>query len=43
MQWERWTSWKRCDPRWQVHVIDTTDVTIEQVVGRVVAWVQADE
>jgi hypothetical protein len=34
MQWERWTGWKRGDPRWRAHVIDTTDLTIEQVVLR---------
>jgi len=43
MQWERWTSWKRGDPRWRVHVIDTTDLTIEQVVGQIVTWVQAEQ
>ena len=43
MQWESWTSWKRGDPRWRVHVIDTTGLTIEQVVGRVVDWVQAEQ
>jgi hypothetical protein len=43
MHWERWADWKRGDPRWRVHVIDTTDLTIAQVVGRVVAWVQAQQ
>jgi len=43
MQWERWTSWQRGDPRWRVHIIDTTNLTIEQVVGRVVAWIQAEQ
>lgn len=43
MQWERWTSWRRGDPRWRVHIIDTTDLTIEQVVGRIVTWVQAEK
>jgi hypothetical protein len=31
MQWERWDSWKRGDPRWRVHVIDTTNLTVAQV------------
>jgi hypothetical protein len=39
MQWENRTGWKRGDPHWRGHAIDTMDLTIEQVVGRVVAWV----
>jgi hypothetical protein len=43
MQWERWTAWERGDPRWHVHVIDTSNLTIDQVVERIVAWVQAEQ
>jgi hypothetical protein len=40
MRWERWTSWQRGDPRWHVHMVDTTNLTVDQVVERVVAWVR---
>jgi hypothetical protein len=43
MRWERWTAWERGDPRWRAHIIDTTELTIEQMVGRVVAWVQMEQ
>jgi hypothetical protein len=43
MRWERWTSWDRGDPRWRVFVLDTTHLTVEQVVGRIVAWVLASQ
>ena len=41
MRWERWTSWQRGDPRWRVHVLDSTNLTIDQVVDQVIAWVRA--
>jgi ribosomal protein S18 acetylase RimI-like enzyme len=41
MRWERWTNWQRGDPRWRVHVLDSTNLTIDQMVGEIVAWVQA--
>jgi len=41
MRWERWTGWERGDPRWRVPVIDTTELAVEQVVERLVAWVRA--
>jgi len=43
MRWERWTKWQRGDLRWRVHVLDTSDLTIDQVVDRIVAWVQAKQ
>lgn len=38
----RWTHWKQGDERWQVNVIDTTNVEAEQVLNTVVAWIQAE-
>jgi hypothetical protein len=43
MQWERWTGWRRGDPRWHVHVLDTTHLAVEQAVDRIVAWVRAGQ
>lgn len=28
MWWERWMSWQRGDPRWRVHVLDTTNLRL---------------
>jgi len=42
MCWERWTCWQRGDPRWRVHTIDTTEVSIDQVVERIASWVRAE-
>jgi hypothetical protein len=39
MRWERWTGWRRGDPRWSVYVIDTTELRIDEVVARISAWV----
>jgi hypothetical protein len=39
MRWERWTNWQRGDPRWRVHVLDSTNLTIGQILDRIVAWV----
>ena len=43
MRWERWTNWQRGDPRWRVQVLDSTELTIDQVVDRIVAWVRAKQ
>jgi len=43
MRWERWTSWQRGDPRWRVHTIDTTELSIDQVVERIASWVGAEQ
>lgn len=36
--WDRWTSWDRGDPRWDIHVIDTTHLSIEDVASGLAAW-----
>ena len=43
MRWECWNTWQRGDPRWRVHALDSTNLTIDQVVDRIVAWVQAKQ
>ena len=40
MRWERWEDWQRGDRRWQVRVIDTTAMTMEEVAAEVSRWVQ---
>jgi hypothetical protein len=40
MCWERWETWLRGDPRWQVQLIDTTAMTIEEVALEVSRWIE---
>jgi hypothetical protein len=40
MQWERWSTWQRGDPRWQTWVLDTTDLAVEQVAKEISTWVR---
>jgi hypothetical protein len=40
MEWSRWTGMPTGDPRWQVTVVDTSDLTPDEVGGRVLAWVR---
>lgn len=39
MQWSRWDTWQRGDPRWQTWRLDTTNLSIEEVASQVAAWV----
>lgn len=41
MRWERWASWLRGDPRWQVEVIDTTPLSPPEVATAVARWTLA--
>lgn len=38
--WDRWTSWTRDDPRWQVELIDSTTQQVNETVDAVVSWIQ---
>ena len=38
-RWERWISWTREDPRWQVELIDTTARPVAESVGAVASWI----
>lgn len=40
--YDRWTSWQQTDTRWQVTQLDTTDITIEQMLDKVAGWVTAN-
>ena len=37
------TNWQRGDPRWRVHTINTTELSIDQVVERIALWVRAEQ
>jgi len=38
--WDRWASWQRGDPRWQIELVDTTSQQVTETVDAVVAWVE---
>ena len=39
-RWECWATWRRGDPRWQVWTLDTTALTVPDVVAAVADWVE---
>jgi hypothetical protein len=39
-RYDRWRGWRHDDPRWQVVVLDTTLLTVEQSVQILIDWVQ---
>ena len=42
MHWDRWSGWAAGDPRWRVHVIDTTALPAEQVADQLIAWIDEE-
>jgi hypothetical protein len=42
MRWERWQDWQAGDPRWRVLVLDTTELSVEQVAAGLAAWIEAE-
>ena len=40
--YDSWTRWKQTDERWQVKVIDTTNLDIEQVLDLLVRWIKTE-
>ena len=40
--YDRWINWNQTDLRWQVRVIDTTGVDIDQVLDLVSTWVKSE-
>ena len=42
MRWERWSAWLPGDPRWHVHVIDSSSVSVDEVAAELRAWVSAE-
>jgi hypothetical protein len=39
MAWDRWTGWATDDPRWETHVLDTTDRPVAESVDEVEQWI----
>jgi hypothetical protein len=42
MEWSRWSGWRANDPRWRVRVIDTSDVSVEEVVDELERWLEEE-
>ncbi len=41
--WERWKTWQRDDPRWKVWLLDTTALSISEVVERTSEWIREEK
>src|SRR5262245_41196797 len=41
MRWDQWSKLKRGDAAWRQEVIDTSRLTLDQVAGEIVKWIQA--
>jgi hypothetical protein len=39
-RYDRWRTWTGDDPRWQVFVLDTSELTARQTLPILVEWVQ---
>ncbi|MFZ4659873.1 MAG: hypothetical protein ACOYNY_22885 [Caldilineaceae bacterium] len=39
-RYDRWRSWQQGDPRWQVDLLDTTTLTIDETLHWLAAWVE---
>lgn len=38
--WNRWTGWRKDDPRWDVPIFDTTDVSVSATARAVAEWIE---
>jgi hypothetical protein len=38
--WDRWTSWRRGDPRWEIELIDTTHQELSGTVDALASWIE---
>jgi hypothetical protein len=39
-RYDRWRGWSNDDPRWQVFILDTTGLTVDQTLAELVDWLQ---
>ena len=39
MAWHRWTPWQTGEPRWSVHILDTTNQPIDYSLNQLEAWI----
>lgn len=42
MQWARWSDWRASDPRWRVRIVDTSHVSVEEVVDELERWLEEE-
>ena len=42
MQWERWSEWRANEQRWHVRIVDTTRVSVDEVVDELERWLQEE-
>lgn len=39
MRWERWNTWTRGDARWKINVLDTTLLSVPELVDQISEWI----
>lgn len=42
MQWRRWSAWRVSDPRWRVRIVDTTNVSVDDVADELERWLEEE-
>jgi hypothetical protein len=42
MEWSRWSSWRKGDPRWVTKTVETTTQTIEESTAEVERWLDTE-
>ena len=42
LHWGRWSHWHEGDPRWRVHVIDTSGLPVAHVANEIAAWIMEE-
>jgi hypothetical protein len=40
MRWERWSGWRKGDPRWHCEIIDTSELTVAESAQAVKGWIE---
>jgi hypothetical protein len=41
--WERWTGWQKDDPRWNVQLIDNTELSFDELIVKVEKWIHDEK
>ena len=42
MVWSRWSDWRSGDPRWRVHVVDTSAMPVDSVADALAEWMAVE-
>jgi hypothetical protein len=42
MEWARWSEWRASDRRWRVRIVDTSHVSVEDIVDELERWIEEE-